>query len=95
MKRARTVLAFLALLPAALALAQSSGGEVAIPRTVVAAGGGSSSGGAFELSGTIGQALAAPASTGGGMALSAGFWTAGETPELPDAIFSDGFEGPG
>ncbi|HRQ65992.1 MAG TPA: hypothetical protein PKZ76_14210 [Xanthomonadaceae bacterium] len=92
MKRLLITLASLALLPTALALAQSSGGEFEMPRTVVAAGGGSSAGGGFELSGTIGQALAAPASSGGGMTLRPGFWTAGEAPALTEAIFSDGFE---
>jgi hypothetical protein len=92
-RRLVITLASLALLPAALA--QSSGGGFEMPRTVVAAGGGSSAGGGFELSGTIGQALAAPASSGGGMTLRPGFWTAGETPALPEAIFSDGFETPG
>jgi hypothetical protein len=93
MKRLAIAVVSLALLPAALA--QSSGGEFEIPRAVVAAGGGSSSGGDFELSGSIGQALAESASSAGELALSAGFWAAGDSPPATEAIFSDGFEGPG
>jgi hypothetical protein len=45
-------------------------------------GGGSSAGGSFELSGTIGQADAGPASggmSGGGFELTGGFWVAADS----------------
>lgn len=69
------------------AMAQSSGGEFTITRSVIGAG-GSSSGGEFSLTGTVGQPVVAT-SQGGQFSLSGGFWTPGERPDL---VFSNGFE---
>lgn len=69
------------------ALAQSSGGDFEITRSVIGAG-GSSSGGDFTLTGTIGQPVVAT-SQGGQFSLSGGFWTPGQRPDL---LFSNGFE---
>ncbi len=52
----------------------------------VAGGGGTSSGGAFTLSGTVGQADSGPVSNGGRFALRGGFWSryiALQTPGAP------------
>jgi hypothetical protein len=51
----------------------------------VAGGGGTSSGGNYSLSGTIGQPDASGALTGGGYALTGGFWSlfAVQTPGAP------------
>lgn len=72
------------------ALAQLSGGAYEITRSTIDGGGQTSAGGAFALSGTVGQADAGtiPA-TGGGYALAGGFWVSGAAMEL---IFSNGFE---
>ncbi|MFK7957430.1 MAG: hypothetical protein AB8B96_15130 [Lysobacterales bacterium] len=69
------------------AIAQSSGGEFSITRSVVAAG-GTSSGGEFSLTGTIGQPVVAR-SQGGQFSVSGGFWAPGQ---LPDMLFRNGFE---
>ncbi|MDJ0653617.1 MAG: hypothetical protein QNJ40_05675 [Xanthomonadales bacterium] len=71
------------------ALAQSSGGDFSITRSVIGTGGGASSGGGFSLVGTVGQAQTG-FSQGGEFSVSGGFWTAGERPTL---VFLDGFEG--
>lgn len=92
MKRALALMALATALSAALA--QSSGGDFEVPRSVVAAGGGSSSGGVFELSGSLGQAVVQAGSSGGTFVISAGFWTGAETGTFKDAIFADGFEVP-
>jgi hypothetical protein len=67
----------------------------ALPRHAIAGGGGSSSGGAFAISGTIGQPDAEPLhpATGGVFALTGGFWP-GIAPGAPagDPIFANGFE---
>ena len=67
----------------------------ALARQVIAGGGGSSSGGAFAVSGTIGQADADPLhpATGGAYAITGGFW-AGIAPAPPqgDPVFANGFE---
>ena len=65
-----------------------SGGDFEITRSTIDGGGGTSSGGAFSLTGTIGQHDASPVtSSGGGFLLSGGFWA-----KSNDTIFSDGFE---
>lgn len=58
-------------------------------------GGGRSSGGAFAITGSIGQHDADPLqpSTGGAFAVTGGFWPGTGAP-LPTTIFSNGFEGP-
>jgi len=76
---------------AAAAFAQSSGGAYAMERHVVAGGGGASTGGAYALSGTIGQPEAHAVASGGGFQLSGGFWRA-KAAAPADAVFANGFE---
>lgn len=75
--------------------AGAKGGGFAIPRHVIATGGGRSSGGAFAITGTLGQADADPLqpSTGGVFAITGGFWP-GIAAAVPsgDALFANGFE---
>jgi hypothetical protein len=59
---------------AALLVATAAAQDYAIDWFKVAGGGGTSSGGAFTLTGTIGQADAAPPVSGGAFVLSGGFW---------------------
>lgn len=63
------------LLMCTVAFAQS-GGSFDLTWNTIDGGGGVSTGGGFELSGTIGQADASPPSalTGGGYALTGGYW---------------------
>jgi len=90
---------------AVLAAASAPASPDAIPRHVIASGGGSSSGGAYAVTGSIGQADADPLhpASGGVYALTGGFWfvqpTTGPGPEPgpgcgsdTDCIFADGFE---
>ena len=101
-------IALAAVLPL-LALADSTGTEPAagheqsgrsvefeITRWVIAGGGLlASAGGQWNLSGTIGQYDATPprALSGGGWALTGGFWAADfEAPPTIDQLFSDRFE---
>lgn len=73
-----------------VALAQSSGGDFEITKSTMDNGGGTSSGGEFSLTGTIGQPDANQRiATGGGFALSGGFWA---NADVVDLIFKDGFE---
>jgi len=76
--------------------AKSSGGNFVLDPATIDAGGGRSSGGAFVVTGTIGQHDAEPAqpSVGATFALRGGFW-AGVAAPLPagDEVFADGFEG--
>lgn len=58
------------LLAAATAMAQT----YTVDWSTIDGGGGSASGGAYVLSGTIGQPDAAPTMTGGAFALTGGFW---------------------
>lgn len=92
--RAATTTAPTATHPAADTEA-AKGTGFALPRQVIAGGGGSSTGGAFAITGTIGQPDADPLqpSTGGVFAISGGFWPA-IAPAAPpgDPIFADGFE---
>jgi hypothetical protein len=62
------------LLNIALASAAAHG-QFAITSSTIDCGGGSSSGGAFVVTGTIGQPDAGPALTGGAFTLSGGFCT--------------------
>ncbi len=79
----------------AVSEAGAKGGGFAVPRHVIAAGGGRSSGGAFAITGTLGQADADPLqpSTGGAFAITGGFWPgiAAAAP-VGDAVFANGFE---
>lgn len=56
-----------------------------IPWFRIAGGGGTSTGGVFSVSGTLGQAEAGGAMTGGNFSLTAGFWSllAVQTPGAP------------
>ncbi len=70
------------------AIAQSSGGEFSITRSVIAAGGSTSTGGDFSLTGTVGQSVVAR-SQGGQFSVSGGFWAPGQR---ADMLFRNGFE---
>lgn len=85
-----TALAVALLSAAPLVLAQSSGGDFAITRSVIAGGGGDSSGGLFRLRGTVGQSVAGDTASGGEFAVRGGFWMS--LAERPDPVFTDGFE---
>lgn len=77
MKQSRIVLVVLFTLALLLAVtAAYAQGILALPRWTIDSGGGSSAGGAFTLSGAIGQPDAA-FSQGGSFTLSGGFWTGG------------------
>ena len=80
------------LLPA-LSLAQTppSGGPYVLPKQVIATGGTRASGGALELTGTAGQS-ATTLISGGSYAIQGGFYQAGGSPPVVDAIFKNGFE---
>jgi hypothetical protein len=74
---------------AVAAPAQSSGGPYRIDSAVIAGGGATLSGGAFQLSGTVGQ----PATSMLGASsyrLYDGFWV--PTSPLNDLIFANGFD---
>lgn len=62
---------------AAGSLAVAVGGGFEINWHTLDGGGGTSTGGSFELSGTIGQADAGAAITGGSFAVVGGFWAGG------------------
>lgn len=70
----RTSLAILTTLLLGATLASAGGGSFDIPWYTIDGGGGTSVGGAFELSGTIGQPDAGVTMTGGSYALTGGFW---------------------
>lgn len=57
----------------------------AMPRHVFASGGGNSKGGAFVLSGTVGQPDAGAPLTGGAFTLTGGFWALPVAVQTPDA----------
>ena len=79
----------LAAAVAGSALAQSSGGDFAITRQVIAGGGTSAQGGDFGLAGTAAQA-APGVSSGGAFTVRGGFHVPAPR---GDPLFSDGFEG--
>lgn len=75
----------------------TSGAIYAVPREVIAGGGDTSSGGAYSLVGSIGQVDADPLapSSGGGFAVSGGFWPGiRSVSPAADVVFVDGFEAP-
>ena len=77
----------LCLLPAVFALlayGEAHAQGLAMKRHVVAGGGGASTGGAFALTGTIGQPDAGATLGGGAFSLSGGFWA------LPVAVQTPG-----
>ena len=89
-KTITTTLSILTILITAIAFAQSSGGDFEITKSTIDGGGGTSSGGDFTVTGTIGQPDANPQiSTGGGFALTGGFWA---DATIIDLIFKDSFE---
>jgi hypothetical protein len=80
---------------AALGL-HAAAGALVLDRQSIAGGGGWSSGGAFAVSGTLGQADAEPLqpSAGGPFTVRGGFWAS--PPAAAPAggeVFADGFEG--
>ena len=83
---------------ACLASAQSTGGEFAITRDVIAGGGARATGGDFSVVSTVAQPASGPApggmASGGVFTLRGGFHLpTGEAPPLGNDIFNDGFEG--
>src|SRR5262245_12041931 len=60
-----------------------SGGAFAIRSSVVASGGGRSTGGAFAVTGTLGQPAAGGPLSGGAFAVGSGFWNLIQTPGAP------------
>ncbi len=71
-----------------LVLAQPSGGDYTITRSTIDNGGGISAGGAYSLTGTVGQADASMQGlTSGQYQLTGGFWSA-----VSALIFKDSFE---
>lgn len=79
-------LLLLAVLAPALVLAQSGGGYNLTWNTVDGGGYTFSTGGSYGLGGTIGQPDAG-ALSGGGYALSGGFWAGGEVQAMPYRIY--------
>lgn len=81
---------FVGTLAVASAFAQSTGGDFKIIKHTIDSGGGASSGGAFALTGTIGQPDAnQDIAAGGGFSLAGGFWA---NATIYDVIFQDSFE---
>ena len=76
----------------ALAFAQSSGGAYVIDRVVIAGGGSPMSGGAYQVSGTFGQAATTRLSAQGLHGLSIGFWSPASLNGSSDRIFANGFD---
>lgn len=90
--RLRRPLAFLVTVAAgAFASSPYASSELTLAGYVIGSGGGSMSGGAFSLTGTIGQSVAGSA-TGGAVVNDAGFWPSADAGVRPDRVFSDGFE---
>ena len=88
-KRIMVILVVL-LCASGFAFAQSSGGDFEIIKSTIDSGGGTSLGGAFSLSGSIGQHDANhQLSSGGEFALAGGFWV---NAPINDVIFKNGFE---
>jgi hypothetical protein len=85
-----TLLAALAL-SHALALAQSGGGAYVIDRVVIAGGGSPMSGGAYQVSGTFGQAATARLAAQN-YAVYDGFWSPASLGGSSDRIFANGFD---
>ena len=86
----RTIWHFAAAALVLVSTAALAVGGYGIDRHVIATGGGTSSGGAFAITGSIGQDDADPLqpATGGSYALTGGFWGDGSR----DRIFANGFE---
>lgn len=81
---------FVGSLVMASAFAQSTGGDFEIIKNTIDSGGGVSTGGAFSLTGTIGQPDAyQEVAKGGEYSLAGGFWA---NATINDVIFKDSFE---
>jgi hypothetical protein len=80
----KTIALLMCLLPPMAGVAQS----YSIDWYKVAGGGGTSAGGAYSLSGTIGQHDASSALSGGNYSLTGGFWSivAVQAPGVPDLV---------
>lgn len=91
MSRRSATLLWIALATACagVAVAQSSGGEFAITRQVIAGGGNAASGAGFTAVSTAGQPSVEVA-VGGPFVVRGGFHVPAE---LTDTLFSDSFEG--
>ena len=74
----------------ASAMPAHAGGTYGIERAVIADGGATLAGGAFRLSGTVGQPVTS-STDGASYRLDAGFWSASSA-EQTDRIFADGFD---
>ena len=70
---------------AAFSLASAAHAQFSIPWFTIDGGGGTSAGGTFTLSGTVGQAEAAPALVGGTFKLEPGFWSSVTVQQTPGA----------
>ncbi len=82
---------WMVLCTAGVAFAQPSGHNFTLVRSVIGSG-GQSMGGAYELSGSLGQPDASHhAAAGGQYLLIGGFWGAGIN-RSDDLLFADGFE---
>ena len=72
-----------------VATASSASAQLSISWFTIDGGGGTSAGGAFTLSGTIGQPDAGVL-TGGTFAVNGGFWAGSNTPRCPADFNNDG-----
>ena len=82
--------ALVSVLVTGLVFAEPSGGDFEMVSSTIDGGGGSSAGGAFSLTGTIGQPDAnTQVSTGATYALAGGFWA---NPASEDHLFKSGYE---
>jgi len=85
-----TRLCLVGLLAVTASFAQSSGGEFEIVKSSIDNGGGVAAGGAYSLTGTVGQPDAQPqVAKGGDFALAGGFWG---NAAVIDLLFRDSFE---
>lgn len=92
MKRAaRWLMPVLIALAAGAALAQSSGGDFAVRKSVIAAGSAQAQGGDFHVAATAGQHDTG-AMSGGDFTAKAGYWPVAGPPD--DRIFRNGFDPP-
>jgi hypothetical protein len=93
-RRIRSFVAIMLSLASAFAPqvgAQSSGGPYRVNPSVVADGGASLSGGTFQLKGTLGQSATATLSATT-YRFHGGFWVPAANSQMPDPIFSNGFD---
>ena len=74
MKKFNSIISLLISLCLCVTVIAQSGGTFSITQSVVASGGGQASGGAFNVTGTAGQALAGTLSNGEPFNVRGGFW---------------------